>query len=204
MEKKDMKLSIDLSINEFEHILNVLGLNGSEKVYAHLLKGASLPVNLFAELLKIDSDEAEKVLASYGEVDDQGQVTSFLGLSLVPTQHKLIVKGKSLYTWCAADTLLLPQFLSFSALIESKDPVSGQLVQLSVDEDFLDWTDPVPIFISWVEKADSCHIRQSFCNRSHFFGSQETTAKWLAENADAKISNVEEFFTFSRGGRGCC
>jgi|25_taG_2_1085351.scaffolds.fasta_scaffold00193_31 alkylmercury lyase len=199
MEKK-----MDLTIDQFEHMLNELDLNGSEKVYAHLLKGESLPVKLFAELLGIDADEAEKVLASYGEVDDQGQVIGFLGLSLMPTPHKLMVKGKTLYTWCAADTFLLPQFLSFSALVESKDPVSNQLIQLSIDEDFLDWTDPVPIYISWIEKADSCHMRQSFCNRSHFFASEETAAKWLTENADAKISNVEEFFTFSRGGRGCC
>lgn len=204
MEKKDMRLSFDPATSQFENILNELSLNGSKKIYAHLLKGKPLPVNLFAEQLRIDVDEAKKVLASYGEMDNQGKVTGFLGLSLTPTQHKLIVKGKSLYTWCAADTILLPQFLSFSALIESKDPVSGQLIQLSVDKNFLDWTDPVPLYISWVEKIDSCHIRQSFCERSHFFASQETAAKWRKENADTRISNVEEYFTFSRGERGCC
>ena len=199
MEKK-----MDLTIDQFEHMLNELDLNGSEKVYAHLLKGESLPVKLFAELLGVDADEAEKVLASYGEVNDQGQVTGFLGLSLVPTRHKIMVNGKTLYTWCAADTFLLPQFLSFSALVESKDPVNDQLIQLSVNEGLIEWTDPVPLYISWVEKADRCDIRQSFCGRSHFFGSQETASKWLSTNDNARITNVEEFSTFSRGGRGCC
>jgi hypothetical protein len=94
MEKKDMKLSFDITVNTFEHILNELGLNESEKVYAHLLKGEPLPVELFAELLQVNADEAEKIIASYGEVDDQGRVAGFLGSSLVPTRHKLIVKVK--------------------------------------------------------------------------------------------------------------
>lgn len=202
MEKKE--ISFYSATSHFEYVLNELGLNRSEKIYAHLLKGEPLPISLFTQLLKVDVDEAERVIASYGEVDNQGNVTGFLGLSLVPTSHKLIINNKTLYTWCAADTILLPQFLSFSALIESKDPVSGQRVQLAVNDDFLDWTDPVPLYISWIEKTDCCHIRQSFCQHSHFFASQETAVRWLAENPDAKISNVEDFFTFCRGGRGCC
>lgn len=199
MEKK-----FDLTVGQFGHMLNELGLNGTEKIYTHLLKGVPMPINLFAELLGIDAHKANKVLSSYGEVDNQGQVTGFLGLSLVPTQHKLTVKGKTFYTWCAADTILLPQFLSFSALIESKDPINNQTIKLSVDEDFLDWTDPVALYISWIEKADSCHIRKSFCDRSHFFASRETAEKWLSSNTDARISHVDEFLTFCRGGRGCC
>jgi hypothetical protein len=58
--------------------------------------------------------------------------------------------------------------------------------------------------ISWIEKAENSNIRQNFCNRSHFFAGQQTAEKWLTENNDANISNVEEFFTFARGGRGCC
>jgi alkylmercury lyase len=115
-----------------------------------------------------------------------------------------MVKGKTVYTWCAVDAIMLPQFLLFEALIESKDPVDGQVIQLSVDEDFLAWTDPVPVYISWVATADSCHIRQSFCNHSRFFASRETAEIWTTENSGACISNVEDFFTFSRGGRGCC
>jgi alkylmercury lyase len=199
-----MKESFTRYIQQFEFLLNEIGRNGSEKIYAYLLKGEPLPVNYFAALLHMEVDEAEKIITSHGEVDDQGRVVGFLGLSLVPTPYKLVVKGKTLYAWCATDTIWLPQFLLLEALIESEDPVNGQLIQLSVNEDFLDWTDPVPLYISWVEKTDRCHIRHSFCQRSHLFASQETAAKWLSENADAEIYNVEELFTFSRGGRGCC
>jgi hypothetical protein len=87
MEKQSMKLSFDPANSQFEYILKELGLRGSENVYAHLLKGEPLSVNHFARLFNMDIDEAEKVIASYGEVDDQGRVTGFLGLSLVPTQH---------------------------------------------------------------------------------------------------------------------
>lgn len=106
MEKKE--INFDPATSQFKHVLNKLGLNGSEKIYAHLLTGEPLPIRLSAQLLKVDIDEAEKVIASYGEVDIQGNVTGFLGLSLVPTSHKLILNNKTLYTWCAADTILLP------------------------------------------------------------------------------------------------
>ncbi|MCJ8166030.1 organomercurial lyase [Pontibacter sp. E15-1] len=199
-----MKESCSPLIKRFELQISEAGQRGSEAVYAHLMNGEPLPVDRFAELLHMDAAEAQEALASYGEVDAQGRVVGFLGLSLVPTQHKLIVQNRTLYTWCAADAILLPQFLSFSALIESKDPVNGELIKLSVNEDFLEWTDPVPLSVSWVEDADSCHISDSFCQRSHFFANQETAAKWLSENPDAKISHVEDFYTFVRGGRGCC
>lgn len=38
----------ELLIRHFENMLEGLGLNGSEKVYSHLLQGTSLPVGLFA------------------------------------------------------------------------------------------------------------------------------------------------------------
>lgn len=199
-----MRESFQQHIQQYESLLNALGRSGSEKVYAHLLKGEPLPIKLFSELLLVDVDEAKKILATYGEADDQGRVAGFLGLSLITGQHKLMVKGKALYTCCAMDAVMLPQILLFEAVIESEDPVNGQAIQLSVNEDFLDWTDPVPLYISWEEKAGSDYSRQNFCDHSHFFGSQETAEEWLAKNKDTAISNVEEFFTFSRGGRGCC
>jgi alkylmercury lyase len=164
-----MKESFRQYIEQFESLVNELGRNGSEKVYAHLLKGEPLSVSLFAEFFHLGTDKAEKILTSYAEVDDQGRVAGFFGLSLVPTPHKLTVKGKVLYTWCAMDAIILPQLLLLEALIESVDPLNGQRIQLSVNEDYLEWTDPVPLYISWMEKADSCNIRSSFCNHSHFF-----------------------------------
>lgn len=199
-----MKEDFREHIQQLESLLNELGRSGSEKLYARLIKGEPLPIKLFAEFLQVDVDEAKKILATYGEADDQGRVAGFLGLSLVPRQHKLIVKGKTLYTCCAMDAVVLPQLLLFEAVIESEDSLNGQGIQLSVNEDFLDWTDPVPLFISWMEKTGSGHCRHNFRNHSHFFGSQETAEEWQAKNRDTEISNVEEFFTFSRGGRSCC
>lgn len=46
------------------------------------------------------------------------------------------------------------------------------------------------------KKADSRHIRQNFCERSHFFASQETTEKWLAENLDARNFKCRSVFYF--------
>lgn len=199
-----MQEGLGKHIQQMESMLDELGRSGSEKIYAQLLKGEPLPVSHFAELLHVEVDAAQKIIATFGEMDDQGRVTGFLGLSVVPTQHKLIVKGKTLYTSCALEAAILPQFLLLEALIESEDPVSGHKIQLSVNEDFLDWTDPVPVFISWAEENHRSDKRQNFCQTSQFFASQKTAAEWLAENAGTSITNLEELFTYARGGRGCC
>jgi alkylmercury lyase len=54
-----------------------------------------------------------------------------------------------------------------------------------------------------MEKADSCNIRNSFCNHSHFFANDKTAHKWLEANPSGQISKVEDFFPFSAGA-GCC
>ena len=100
----------------------------------------------------------------------------------------MIVDGITIYTWCAADTFIFPRYLDFTAQVESKDPISGEIVKLSVNGDYLEWTDPVPLYISSMDMADSCDIRNSFCNHTHFFVSKENANLWLENNPEGKIS----------------
>ena len=168
------------------------------------MTGSPIPFAQFSSLLNVSGDEAEKIAKLYGEKNDKAEIIGFLGLTLAPTQHKIILRDKVLFTWCAADTLLFPGYLSFSARVESTDPVSKQLVQLSINEDFLEWTDPVPLYISWVNKIDPGNIRKSMCHRTHFFASEETASEWRKGNMDTSILKVEDFFEGKILYGGCC
>jgi len=59
-------------------------------------------------------------------------VTGFWGLSLHETTHCLEVSGKTLYGWCAWDTLFIPELLGSTARIISICPVTGKEIQLTV------------------------------------------------------------------------
>jgi alkylmercury lyase len=193
-----------LKIKQLDSWLAELGIPSANKVYEKLMKGNHIPFTEFSGLLGVSGKDAEKIATLCGEKNDKAQIIGFLGLTLAPTQHKIILRDKILFAWCAADTLLFPGFLSFSATIESIDPVSKQTVKLAINEDYLEWTDPVPLYISWVNKIDPRNIRESMCHRTHFFASEESATDWHKQNEDASILKVEDFFEGQLLYRGCC
>lgn len=193
-----------MKITKLDLWLKELGIPPAGKVYQMIMTGSPIPFAQFSRLLNVSCNEAEEIARLYGERNDKAEIIGFLGLTLAPTQHKLILRDKVVFSWCAADTLLFPAYLSFAAKVESTDPVSKELVQLSINEDFLEWTDPVPLYISWVNKIDPGNIRKTMCDRTHFFSSEETASQWRKENMDAAILNVEDFFEGKILHSGCC
>jgi len=203
MQKEQISFTSGGKIRDLGEMLSKIGLDQSEEVYRHLLKGEHLSIQNFANLLGKSASESEEILSLHGEVNELNQIVGFLGISLIETNHKMIVDGITIYTWCAADTFIFPRYLDFAAQVESKDPISGEIVKLSVNGDYLEWTDPVPLYISSMDMADSCDIRNSFCNHTHFFVSKENANLWLENNPEGKISLLEDFISFSGGSR-CC
>jgi alkylmercury lyase len=50
---------------------------------------------------------------------DGGRIVGSWGLSLVPTTHRLRIRGRELYTWCAMDAVGIPAGLAEDASITS-------------------------------------------------------------------------------------
>lgn len=48
-----------------------------------------------------------------------GRVVGSWGLSLLPTEHRLHIRGRQLYTWCALDAVGIPAALGEDAAISS-------------------------------------------------------------------------------------
>src|SRR5712692_3334777 len=64
-------------------------------------------------------------------VDQEGHIIG-LGLSFQPTRHQFHLGGKTLYTWCALDTLAFPALLGRTARVISSCPVTGKEIRLTV------------------------------------------------------------------------
>ena len=67
--------------------------------------------------LQVNQNELDQRLAKLPpdvEFDRDGNIVG-LGVTLVPTSHRVRVGGKLLYTWCAFDTVLLPPQLTLRA-----------------------------------------------------------------------------------------
>ena len=64
--------------------------------------------------------------------DNQGRVVGFGGLAAAPMHHRFEVEGRELSTWCAWDSLFIPEILGRPARIASPDPENGETVRLVV------------------------------------------------------------------------
>ncbi len=65
------------------------------------------------------------------EYDDEGRIVGF-GITLRPTPHRFDVDGRSLFTWCALDTLMFPLLLGRSAEVTFPCHATGADVRVGV------------------------------------------------------------------------
>src|SRR5215472_3760151 len=146
--------------------------------------------------LQVNQNELEQRLAklpSDVEFDRAGNIVG-LGVTLVPTSHRVQTGGKLLYTWCAFDTVLLPPQLDVQAQVQSTCPVSVQPITFVATPEgaVLDLL-PVGSVMSLIVPAERSNCtRATFCQQSLFFQSERAALPFLADHPDALLLSVEE------------
>lgn len=116
--------------------------------------------------------------------DDRNRIISFWGLSTIPTHHKLMMNGQTVWAWCAGDSLFLPELLGKSARIESTDPESDELVELTVSPSGIELVSHDNVYVSmnspevWDTSTAESTIK-SACHYIFFFASRETGERWV-------------------------
>jgi alkylmercury lyase len=116
--------------------------------------------------------------------DDAGRVIGFWGLAIPRMKHRFEVDGVRLHTWCAWDTLFLPELLDKTARVESVCETSGEPVRLVVSPTGIESAEPDSLVLSFVEPKASRFegdIIKNFCHFVHFFRSREDGAEWIAK-----------------------
>ena len=147
-----------------------------------------------ASVTELEVGVAVKLAKRLGaEFDNKGNLVGW-GLTLVPTPHKYRANGHDLYAWCAADTISFPSVLNHTAVIESPDPVSGEIVRLTVTPDGVEGLNPSSAVVSWSLESDLDNIRGSFCDLTHYFTSRKTAALYVSERPGLVIVPVDSVF----------
>jgi alkylmercury lyase len=75
------------------------------------------------------------------ERDEEGQLVG-LTLTLRPTRHRVIVDGRTVYAWCATDTLMFPVILGRPTIVESACPQTGRAIRSELMPDAVRSLDP--------------------------------------------------------------
>ena len=163
-----------------------------------LVQGRPVAPELLASRFHRNLDEVRSILRAHPELeyDAQGNLVGS-GLTLVPTAHQFQVEQRTLFAWCAFDTLTYPLALHLFAQVTSRCPVTGSSIHLTVTPEQVLDLDPGEAQVSLVVDvaAGSCHnVREDVCNYGYFFASREAAFLWQAAHQETVILSVEEAY----------
>ena len=165
--------------------------------YRRLAHGAPASLEEIARAAYVDLDEVGRILGDWKGVytDCEGRVIAFWGLAIPRTKHRFEVDGVALHTWCAFDTLFLPELLDKTAQVESACATSGERVRLMVSPGGVQWVEPASAALSFLAPEASRiqeNVVDNFCHYVHFFRSRRDGEAWVAKNPGTFLLNVEE------------
>src|SRR2546428_14027140 len=103
-------------------------------LYRELAKGQPVDAAQVGRALGVAPAEARGFLNRdsiklFVYTDDEGRVLGFGGLAAAPMHHRLEGAGRTMWTWCAWDSLFIPEILGKRARVVSPDPDTGEVVQ---------------------------------------------------------------------------
>jgi alkylmercury lyase len=167
-----------------------------------LAEGAPVERERLAAHAAVGDSEVRALLAAWHGVhsDEVGRVVAFQGLSVVEAPHRFRVEGRELYTWCAWDTLFLPELIGRRAEVESTCPTTGATVSLRVGPDGPSEVSPADAVLSFIRPgaAFAEDTIASFCRFVHFFTSTQAAETWTRRHPGTFVISIEQGFEIGR------
>lgn len=149
----------------------------------------------------LSKKQADSVLNWLAERNEEGDIVGLAGLSLNQWNHSLEINGRHFSTWCALDTLYLPQIVQTDAKIQSMDPVTKEEIHLTVAPDGVVKAPTGAVISIVIPKIDQKglesaeQIWSAFCSYSHYFTSEESARQWFEErHVEPLFLSVDEGF----------
>ena len=179
------------------------------EMYRQLARGEPVSRAELARALEAPTGTVEELLGrpnlkSLTYTDEGGQIIGFGGLAVRGMPHRFKVDGRTLYTWCAWDSLFIPVILGVAAEVESPVPGSSAPVRLSVAPDGVNRLEPRTAVMSFLLpsaqtfQADALKAMASFCHYIFFFPNQDAAAAWTKSHPDTTVISVSDAFELGR------
>lgn len=182
------------SLEGFELVPNIV------RALAH---GRPVATEEIAASAHLPNADVDRLLRSQSgtEWDEDGRLVGF-GLTPRPTEHRFIVGDKTLYTWCATDTLFFTVILGASTIVESTCPSTGELIRIELTPDAIVSVTPKEAVVSQRHHDELLpDIRSDICDHGHFFSSPIAAKTWAAEHPEGEVLSVADAFDH---GRAAC
>ncbi len=165
--------------------------------HAQLATDLNVPPATAIELL------ARPSLAALTYRDAQGRIVGFGGLATQPMHHQFTVNDRALWTWCAWDSLFIPELLQETAHVESRDPETGEMVVLDVAPNEVAAA-PAGVVVSFplpdssTFTASAGNIMATFCHFIFFFASRTSGERWVAKHPGTFLYPLADAVTIAR------
>ncbi|HKW40695.1 MAG TPA: organomercurial lyase [Gemmatimonadales bacterium] len=179
------------------------------EIYRQLAEGRPVAPSRLAQALHMTTGDVAELLKSPNlqpltYADAEGRVIGFGGLALEGMPHRFIVDGRTLYTWCAWDSLFIPGILGRAADVSSPVPQSGARIRLTVTPNGVQNVEPQTAVMSFLLpsaetfQADALKAIASFCHFIFFFPTAEAAAAWTASRPDTSVMSLADAFELGR------
>lgn len=171
-------------------------------VYRLLAEGAPVSSEMLAERTGLSVDDVGPRLAAWPGVffDAERRLVGFWGLAQGAMPHRFSVGGRQLYTWCAWDSLFIPEILGATAHVESTCPTTGERITLTAGPRHVGDVSPSGAVVSFLtpDAPFDASVVTSFCHYVLFFASEDAGAVWTAKHANTFLLSVEDAFEVGR------
>lgn len=178
-------------------------------LYRELAKGRAVDATQLGQALGISAAQAHALLhrdsiRPFAYFDDRGCVLGFGGLATAPMHHSFEVDGRSLSTWCAWDSLFIPEILGRTARVSSPDPESGEVVRLVVTPDMIESVEPDNAVVSFVLPdaevfgTSAANVMAKFCHFIFFFASRSSGERWVAKHPGTFLYSLDDAFALAK------
>jgi len=193
-------MSTDYVERSMSLIGRVHGLALAPHAVRLLAEGAPVEVERLAAASGWSVAEIEAALdeQTSAERDDRGRLVG-LALTLHSTPHRFTVDGRTLYAWCASDTLMVPVILGRPGVVESTCPQTGQPIRIELTPSGVEQVEPLGTVVSAVRPTGTLtDVRTTTCHHGHFFSSPGAAARWADQHPDGYILPVDDAFRLDR------
>lgn len=178
-------------------------------LYRELAKGEAVDSAHLAATLGLSEVETRALLECetikrFIYADDHGRVLGFAGLAATAMHHRFEVDGRVLSTWCAWDSLFIPEILGRPARVSSSDPESGEIVRLVVTPDRIESVEPDETLMSFIRPdaqvfgASAANVMAKFCHFIFFFASRASGERWVGKNPGTFLYSLDDAFALAK------
>jgi len=161
-----------------------------------LAEGEPLPIDQLAAETGVEIDRLRELLVSVrSQFDDEGRLVDLFGMTLERTPHRLEIGSNVVFSCCALWAHVIPTLINRSIVVHSTDPVSRELVQLSISPEGIECVEPVHAMATMAVAnarditADVC---AAFCCQVKHFVSRENAELFASGSARRCVVTIGE------------